>query len=301
MEFKKYQHVERWGTSGVKGIELGTCVIMPKVDGSNGSVWLDNEGNIHAGSRSRKLSLESDNQGFYAYVSSSLSIKEYLEKHPTHRLFGEWLIPHSLRTYRDDAWRRFYVFDVCIDKEDGVEYVPYDVYKPLLEEFNIDYIPPLAIIKNPTYEQLVKRLELNNFLIQDGKGTGEGVVVKNYDFVNRYGRTVWAKIVTSEFKEKHHKAMGAPIIQGRDMVEEKIIDEYCTEAFIEKEFAKLVNENDGWQSRMIPKLFGKLYYKLINEEIWNIVKKFKQPTINFKTLHSLIIDKVKRVKPELFS
>ena len=41
------------------------------------------------------------------------NLLEYLKANPTHRLFGEWLIPHRLRTYRDDAWKRFYVFDVC--------------------------------------------------------------------------------------------------------------------------------------------------------------------------------------------
>ena len=41
MEFKKYQHIERLGTLEVEGIELGTCYVFPKIDGTNGSnlVW----------------------------------------------------------------------------------------------------------------------------------------------------------------------------------------------------------------------------------------------------------------------
>ena len=134
MEFKKYQHLERFGNDEVEGIELGKLYIFPKLDGTNAQVWLDDEGNIKAGSRNRELTLEKDNAGFYKFVLENENIKKYLEKHPTHRLYGEFLVPHSLKTYREDAWRRFYIFDVCLDKEDGsVEYIPYDIYKPLVE------------------------------------------------------------------------------------------------------------------------------------------------------------------------
>lgn len=302
MEFKKYQHLERYGTSEVEGIELGECLIFPKVDGTNGSVWLDSEENVKAGSRNRELTLDKDNAGFYASVLQNENIKKYLQQHPTHRLYGEFLVPHSLKTYRDDAWRKFYVFDICIDKEDdGVEYIPYDVYKPLLEEFELDYIPPIAKIKNATYDSLLKCLDQNNFLIQDGKGRGEGVVIKNYGFYNKYKRQTWAKIVTSEFKEKHTKAMGCPAVEINKMIEEKIVDEFCTTAFIEKEFAKIVNENNGWSSKFIPMLLGRVFSELIKEESWNIVKKFKNPTINYKTLNILVTNKIKEVKKEIFS
>jgi hypothetical protein len=276
-------------------------MVFPKIDGTNSSVWLDNEGNIKAGSRNRELTLESDNAGFYTWVLKNDNIKNYLLKHPTHRLYGEWLVPHSLKTYRDEAWRKFYIFDVCIDKEEEVEYIPYDIYKPMLEEFEIEYIPPIAKIKNASYENFIKCLEQNIFLIQDGKGVGEGVVIKNYDYYNKYKRQTWAKIVTSEFKEKHAKTMGCPEINAQKMVEEDIIEDLCTVAFIEKEYSKIINENEGWSSKYIPMLFGRLFSELIKEESWNIVKKYKNPTINYKTLNTLLISKVKQVKKEIFA
>ena len=58
MYFRKYQHIERFGTMEVEGIELGLCYIFPKIDGTNSSVWLGEDGQIHAGSRKRELSLE---------------------------------------------------------------------------------------------------------------------------------------------------------------------------------------------------------------------------------------------------
>lgn len=300
MEFKKYQHIERFGTTEVDDINIGNCYVFPKIDGTNSSVWL-NEGALCAGSRNRELSLEKDNAGFFASVKDDKRIIDYLTKHPDHHIFGEWLVPHSLKTYRETAWRKFYVFDVCVDadNETGLEYIPYDIYQPLLEEFGIDYIMPLRIIKNGTYEDFVRCLDENMFLIKDGEGVGEGVVIKNYDFYNRYGRQTWAKIVTAEFKEKHYKAMGAPVSENK-MIEETIVDEFVTSAFIEKEYAKIVTDNGGWTSKMIPQLLSRVFYELINEETWNIIKKFKNPKIDFKTLNVMVIAKIKAVKPEIF-
>lgn len=300
MEFKRYQHVERFSTSEVEGIEIGKCYVFPKIDGTNASVWLNN-GVMCAGIRNRELALGSDNAGFYNAIIKDARIRDYLEKHPTHRLFGEWLVPHSLKTYRDDAWRKFYIFDVCVDadNETGLEYLPYDVYQPLVAEFDLDYLAPLRIIKNGSLEDFLKCCEENNVLIKDGSGVGEGVVIKNYDFYNRFRRQTWAKIVTSEFKEKHRKEMGAPFKEN-NLVEEDIVNTFVTRAFVEKEHAKIVTENDGWSSKYIPQLLGRVYHELICEEIWNILKAFKNPTINFKVLNTFTIAQIKAVMPEIF-
>ncbi len=303
MEFNKYQHIERFGNDEVEGIEFGKCFVFYKIDGTNGSVWLNDEGNIKAGSRNRELTLEKDNADFYAYILQSEKIKKYIKKHPTHRLFGEWLVPHSIKTYRQDAWRKFYIFDVALHKDDETEeYLPYEIYKPLLDEFDLDYVPPLAELKNPTEETLIKLLDkTGQFLVEDGKGNGEGIVIKNYDFYNKYERQTWAKIVSNEFKEKHAKAMGASITNQAEIIEEKIIIKYCTEAFIEKEYQKIVNEKQGWRSQYIPMLLSRVFYELINEETWHFIKEFHNPKINFKTLNALTIQKVKEVKKEVFN
>ena len=298
--FIKYQHVERYGTDEVDGIELGTCHVFPKIDGTNASVWLDVNGQVCAGSRNRELSLAADNAGFLDAIIKDSRVIGYLLKHPEHRIYGEWLVPHSLKTYRDDAWRKFYVFDVCVDSGDGIEYLPYSVYSKLLEEFSIDYIPLLAEVRNGSYDQFIGLLEKNQFLIKDGQGAGEGIVIKNYSYKNKYNRVTWAKIVRSEFREIHSKTMGAPIVQGEKIVEQEIIDRFCTTALIEKEYAKIVNETGAWSSKMIPRLLNTVFYSLIQEDGWNIVKEFKFPKINYKTLNHLVIEKIKNEKQGLF-
>ena len=302
-EFKAYQHIVRYGLDEVLDIGFGKCHIFPKIDGTNASVW-DNEG-LNCGSRKRHLSIGSDNAGFLAHITDPVIAEKYIkyfEKHPNHRLFGEWLVPHSLKTYRGDTWKHFYVFDVVIDTnniEDGMEYIQYEVYKEYLEEFGIDYIPCMAVITNPTHDQLIHWMGLNNFLIEDGKGAGEGIVIKNYGYRSRYGRQVWAKIVSSEFKEKHARAMGPCELNGKLSVEERIVDKYCTESFIEKEYAKLVLDL-GWETKYIPMLLNKIFHELVDEESWNFIKDFSYPVINYKTLKSMVNIKIKQVKQELF-
>lgn len=297
-EYKKYQHIERFGTDDIQNIELGEAYVFPKIDGTNGTIWLS-DGEVQAGSRSRLLSAKSDNDGFHKYATSDPRLKAYLHAHPDHRLFGEWLVPHSVKTYKDDAWRRFYIFDVAVDADQEFTYLPYNVYMPILEARGLDYIPPIAVIRNGSYEQFVNQLEKNVFLVQDCKGAGEGVVIKNYDYRNKYGRTAWAKIVTSECKEKHAKTMGPSDINGKKLVEEEIALKYVTEALVEKEYEKIRNEA-GWKSQFIPRLLNTLYHCIVKVEFWNFVKECKNPTINNKRLVHFVFAKTKKLKLELF-
>ena len=219
----------------------------------------------------------------------------FFETHPNKRLYGEWLVPHSLKTYRSTAWRRFYVFDVVDEQGDHVHY---DAYKPWMDEFGFDYLAPIAIVRNGTDEQFRKCCDKNVFLIQEGKGVGEGVVIKNYGWRNRFGRETWAKIITNAFKEVHHREMGAPELGGQSL-EEKIVDEFVSEHLVDKVYEKIKNE-DGWSSKAIPRLLNTVFYDLIREEMWEILKKHKNPKIDFQFLQRLTIQKVKELKKELF-
>lgn len=292
MEFLKYQHVEKLGTVETNGIESGMCFIFPKLDGTNSQLWFNN--GIQAGSRNRHLSLDNDNAGFLAWALKEESIIKFFNQFPNLRLFGEWLVPHTLKTYQETAWRKFYVFDVMFEEK----YLSYDEYKVYLDEFNIEYIPPICKIENPTYETLTKSLEKNIFLIEDGKGTGEGIVVKNYNYKNRFGRVTWGKIVKNEFKAKMQKRDVAEIKQKK-LIEEDIADKFVTEALVKKEFAKIEVES-GWSSKQIPRLLNTVFYCLVKEESWNFVKEFKSPTVDFKRLNMMTTIRIKQIMPELF-
>lgn len=294
-EYIKYQHVEKLGSDEVDGLLIGTCYVFPKLDGTNAHVWWDKDKGLRCGSRNRELALDNDNAGFMNWAILQEQLERLTIETGWH-IFGEWLVPHSLKTYRDDAWRKFYVFDAI--NTDG-NHVSYEELAAACEGNGYQYyIPPIRIIKNPTIENIERCLDENTFLMQHGN-SGEGVVVKNYSFVNKFGRQTWGKLVTSEFKEKHNKTMGAPICSGTKYVEEEIATEFVTLALVEKTYANIKNET-GWNSKNIPQLLGVVFYDLIREHAWDFVKKHKNPKIDFKTLQKFTNARIKELMPNLF-
>ena len=295
-EFTKYIHLERFGTDEVDGINVGQCYIFPKLDGTNASAWLGDDFEICGGSRNRKLSLDEDNQGFLNWLSQDERWQRCLNDHPDFTFYGEWLVPHSLKTYREDAWRRFYVFDVACS--DG-SFLPYEHYKPICDEYQLDYIPCVMKSKNPDYEMLHKEASTNTFMLKEGEKCGEGIVIKNYAFENKFGRQTWAKLITSTFKDKHVIEMGCKSIDNV-MIEESIANEYLTSHIVEKIIAKIRNDEGAFNAKHIPRLLNTAYHELVTEELWDAIKKHKNPKIDFKTLNRFYVLRVKELKPEVF-
>ena len=260
--YRRYQSLKKMYCQDTAGIEHGKCYIFSKIDGTNAQTWYDGI-DVRCGSRNRELGItkETDNAGFCKQMKADPRILAFHQKYPDLRLYGEFLVPHSLKTYREDAWKKFYVFDViretnCEEETEDFTYLTYDEYQPLLEEFGLDYLAPLYIIDCPTKEQLVHAMNNNIFLLQDGAGVGEGIVVKNYSFVNKYGRVTWAKWVTSEFKEKHYQIMGSPTILNQDIVEKGMVEAGVTRTLIAKEYFKIVQLEGTWERKFIPRLLG---------------------------------------------
>lgn len=299
--FVRYQHIEKYGNIEVEGIENGMCWIFPKLDGTSGVVWLEND-KIQAGSRNKQLTLEKDNMGFYDYILKDKRIENFFKKYPYLRLYGEYLKPHSLKTYKEDAWNKFYIFDV-MDSEiylSNESYFSYADYKRILDEFNLDYISPLYKIQNPTQDKLIEILNKNDYLIQEGKGIGEGIIIKNYEYKNKFGRKTWAKIVTSDFKDKHRKEMGIQEFKEKEYIEKRIIEKFLTKDIIEKVYINIVIYLGEFSSKDIPRLLETVFYTLIKEESWNFLKFFKFPIINYNILRHYTIAKIKELKKEIF-
>ena len=295
MEFKKYQHIERFGRTEVEGILSGTVHIFDKIDGTNAQVWLGEDGVLHFGSSNRELSLDFDNNGFMNSLNNNQNLINFFSENKELRLYGEWLKPHTIKYYEDNAWSNFYVFDV-MDEND--EYLPYEEYVELLKKYNILYIPVLAVLTNATYEEISSYLNKVSFLVKDGCGSGEGIVIKNYKYRNRFGNKIWAKIVLEEFRTTHKSHKNKDEVE-KSLIEELIVEKYVTKPFVEKEYAKLCV--DGvFDNKLIPKLFNTIFYSLITEDTWDFLKAFKKPTVNFKTLEFACRERVKRLLPMLF-
>ena len=290
MNYNKYQHIERLGSAEVEGILEGLCYVFPKLDGTNSQLWWNN--GLKAGSRNRELSVESDNAGFYNWALTQSNILSFFENRPDLKLYGEWLVPHTLKNYNSNAWRNFYVFDVI--REDG-SYLPYEEYNALLSIYGIPTIPVLLVKTNPSLSELNELLSNNTYLISEG--IGEGIVIKNYNYTNKYGRKTWAKIVADEFKVQ--KGISVKDISEQKPIEFQIVETFVTEAFVRKELAK-IELVEPWSSKLIPKLLNTVFHELIAEEMWNILKRFKNPKINFKDLNNLTISKIKELLSDKF-
>lgn len=333
MGYISYTHVERLGHPNVDGLLIGKCYVFPKIDGTNAVIWTDGgTGKIGTGSRKRDMSdyETDDNHGFRHAMDFRWNAGEMDWLEGTYDdvycpiFYGEWLVPHSLRTYRDDAWRELYIFDARCPET--FRYLHYDTWAPQIRAMGANVIEPLQIIQDPTESDINHvRDRSNTYLIKDGEGLGEGVVVKNYDFVNKFGKTVWGKAVRNDFKEKNLREMGSPERNGTKQFEKEIAEMYVTKAFVEKSrtgvehaMIKEISYEDeatyedcmslenrrlfleSKRGRLIPRLLQTVYHDLIDEETASFVKKFKEPTINFKVLRQFTIAQVKRHAGDLF-
>lgn len=319
MSYRKYDHVERLGHDEVAGIEQGRVFVFPKLDGTNAVVFREDRA-VLAGSRNRSLADGPDNHGFREWLFSDDGKAVALRNIMQHRnvvVYGEWMVPHTLKTYRPEVWRRFWIFDV-FDVEEG-RYLSWDEYGPEFMDAGQDIVEPLCVFTNPSEEQLRTQAETNTYLIADGAGLGEGVVLKNYEWRNRFGRQPWAKVVRNEFKENARRAFGTTEKTGEFQVELAIAEEFVTPTLVGKTRAKVVADianATGWdlmhpnaqqaietqfRARVIPALLGRVYHDLVVEELWAALKKHRGPTIDFKKLERAATARVKVLAQDLFA
>lgn len=98
----------------------------------------------------------------------------------------------------------------------------------------------------------------------------EGIVIKAYDKVNKYGRQMMAKIVTDDFKEANKAAFGAA--KKHQPLEQQIFNAYCTEPRIKKKYHALLEEGEERGMHLVPKLGALVFADILDEEIHEIAK-----------------------------
>ena len=291
--YESYQHIVRIGDDEVEGIldpfDGDTIItVQPKIDGTNATIWYDNE--VKTGSRRREVTIGSDNAGFAAAVSHSKEVNEFFSDpaHQGYRIYGEWLVHNHVR-YEKDAYAHLYVFDV-IDQFGN--YVPPEEWDdlglglfcvPTIDQFDLKHEPdPMG--------RLTADMERSVYRTADG-GPGEGIVIKRYgDWRNKYGNVLWAKMVRDEYKASAHMSKRDSAVKHG--MEKTIADEFITKAYCEKELDK-IRASDGWNEKMIPRLLGSVWHEFVSEEMWHVLKRYKNPVIDFGTLQRAVYSRVK--------
>jgi hypothetical protein len=112
-EFRGFQKIYRYSRD---------CIITEKIDGTNGVIFIDENNNIFAGSRSRWLwgsiqdEIHNDNHGFAQWVKIN---KDELLKLGKGYHFGEWWGCGIQRNYGLKE-KRFSLFNISIWRDDAI-------------------------------------------------------------------------------------------------------------------------------------------------------------------------------------
>lgn len=281
MEFRKYDKVHRFGKEETEGILKGVCHIQEKIDGANTSIWLDDAGSIQCGSRNKHL-IEDDFNGFVSFVRNHEGIKSFFEMQPYSILYGEWLVKHTIQ-YKHTCYKKFYLFDIY----NSGEFASPGAVKDIAKKYEIDCVPNIAEFLNPTIDQI------NYFVGKSQFGDrGEGVVIKNMDFVNKFGDLVYAKVVCSDFKEKNLLTFNDNDKHSEFYNEMYFVNKYMTLSRVKKITEKLQPEiNEKLDMKHIPRICETAYHDMLTEEIWEVSKKID--SINFKSLKNIAHKKAK--------
>lgn len=238
-EIKKYTSIVRHGKSNTHLVyNVGDKIsITEKIDGANASFCIDEENllGVSCYSRNQILSEENRLRGFYDWVESNIvPIKEKLN--PNYRYIGEWLVPHKV-VYKEEYYNNFYLFSIWSDTEE--KYLSDETVKG--EAARLNLLTPRYFYEGEyiSFEHLKQFVGLSDMTKEPN--TGEGIVVKNVDYFDKYGRQIFTKIVSDKFAE----VMKQKPAKSTDVKDDKLrnlVLSVLTEARVEKIILKLVDK-----------------------------------------------------------
>lgn len=279
MDMKKYIDIERVKESYASTFEVGeSIVIQVKIDGSNASIAYDSKTNsLVAFSRRQALNEMNTLNGFWNYVQS-LDVKAFAEiLGNRYIIFGEWLVPHSVK-YPEDMYKKFYMFDVW-DRETE-QYLTQEDSLAIFDRLKY-YIPNYVqtLYNGPfvSWEHTLAFLKEN---IYGEAPCMEGIVIKRQDKLwSKSSRLpYYVKVVNEKFSEVHSskpKTIDPEKLAARE-AEQAAVAEVVTKRRIEKMLQKFEEDN------LIPSDWGgesmKQISKLLPKAVWNDIIK-EEPEI----------------------
>lgn len=282
--FRNYDKIQRLGKEETDGILDAPVHVQEKIDGANLQVWLE-DGVIHVGSRNNDVTSREDGfNGAVSYIQSHPGIQKLLADYPTYRLYGEWLVKHTIQ-YKETAYGKFYLFDVW----DQDHYISTDEVDKLAADYELEkphYYGKMVVTDISQLKELVGKSLLGD--------KGEGVVIKRTDFKNLFGDVVFAKMVSNEFMEDNAVTFGGNNKFAKTYYELWAVNKYMTLGRVRKIMSKIQSELDErLDMKHIPRICMTAYHDLLLEEIWDIANKV--PHLDFKDFKRLAFKKAKQV------
>lgn len=289
MSFKKYPKIEALGHEDNKDIFLYSedeITVEEKVDGGNGSFWMEKDG-LHLGTRNRDLVSDGDAKTFSKQRITLLKLLEGKKINPDYIYYIEWMQRHTINyTSAPDVIaldiRLKHLMDESIGgcgfflnrkakeiefKRLGLELVPL-IWQGKAKE-----------LRKKTLEDLISKSKYYD-------GTMEGIVIKNYSRKSNAGNhQIYAKIVTSNFKENNRAVFGS--IKAADSDTLKIVDQFCTDARIRKKVLQQVNEfNQPLEMKLMAIVPSNVIKDIIIEEFDGIYSNYK--FVDFSQMKRLV-------------
>lgn len=237
-EIKKYTDVIRYGKSSTNGVlqEGDIISITEKIDGSNASFRTDETSPTGISCYSRNQPLDEHNtlSGFYNWVVENIiPIQDKLN--PNYIYYGEWLVKHKV-IYKDDCYKNFYMFSIWdIEKE---QYLSDEVVISEAERLGLTTTNYFYIGEYQSFEYLMSFVGKSDMTSEPN--TGEGIVVKNVSYFDKYNRQMFVKLVSDKFAEvQKQKLPKNPNVDDKVIV---LVKSVLTKPRVEKIMYKLVDE-----------------------------------------------------------
>jgi hypothetical protein len=173
VEFKKIPRLTR------------ECVITEKIDGTNGVIYIGEDGEFLAGSRTRWLDEHNDNFGFYKWAMEN---REELLKLGEGTHYGEWWGNGVQRGYGlPKGERRFSLFNVSKWKDDSIRPKCCSVVPTLYE----------GMFDTQKINEVLEDLKLKGSRAVSGFMNPEGIVI-----FHKAGNLMFKKTIE---KDEEHK------------------------------------------------------------------------------------------------
>lgn len=258
MTQKKYTDVTRLGhKTTVDVLKKGDfIVIQEKIDGANASFTLE-DSTLVSFSRNTKLEEGNTLGGFYNFVNESIGAKQDL-LNPNYIYFGEWTNPHKVKY--EGYEKQFFLFDIYDKAKE--EYLDFSEVKYESEKLGLNLIPVFYEGKYQSFEHLesfVGKTAINGKLGE--KQLGEGIVVKNVNYRDRFGVQKFVKLVVDEFREVQKQKKAKNPTAYLNTPEYLLAESVTTYPRVEKIIYKLIDEN------VIPKEIENQHIGIIFKEV----------------------------------
>jgi len=219
-----YPEVFNLGHKAIQDLFADPVLVEEKVDGSQFSFMLDEQGMLYCRSHHNDIDLEAPDKMFKNAVKIIQELSP--ELHPCWIYRGEYLSKpkHNILAYDRVPEKNIVIFDI--------ETAPQCFLPPMskqheAERIGLESVPILAATSFGSWEQFKELLDTTSFL---GGQKVEGIVIKNYEKISRLtGHVLMGKYVSEKFKEIHKKDRKDRNPAGRD-IKPKIIEAFRTEA-----------------------------------------------------------------------